>query len=251
MALKSVFPSADDIPDGLKDYYVEAADGRFVLDIEDVDKHPKVRGVITANRENAKKAQERLAKIEEYESKLSALPEDFDADEWMRLKSGTKPDEQIQKLQDQHARALEALKAKHKSDLDAITGQLTERESYIDRTTRDGILATALDEAGFDPAHKPMLAKFLADQIKVRREADGRRVAFADTDLGEVAPLEFVKDFAAKAGKVYLAKPSGPGAPGSHNPRTGAKTITRAEFDKMDPAAQQKAIIADKMTVVD
>lgn len=250
MALKSFYTDANEIPEGLRDYYAEAADGRFVLEVEDLDSHPKVRGVITANRENARKAQERQAKIEELEGRIQALPEDFDADEWERLKSDAKPDEQIQTLKEQHARALEALKAKHKADLDDAMAQISERDNYIDGQTRRDALNAALDEAGFDPMHKPMLAKYLADQIKVRREDDGRRVAFADTDLGEIDPLDFVKDFAAKQGKAYLAKPSGPGAPGSHNPRTGVKTITRAEFEKLDPATQAKTM-AEKVQLID
>lgn len=251
MALKALYATADDIPEAVKSLYSEAADGRFILDIEDVDNHPKVRGVITANRENAKKAQERQSRIEELEGKISGLPEDFDAEEWGRLKSGAKPDEQLQALKDQHSRAVETIKAKHKTDLDALTGQLNERDGYIDGQTRREALLSALDEAGFDPAHKALLADHLGPKIKVRREDDGRRVAFADTDLGEIAPLEFIKDFAAKAGKAYLAKPTGPGAPGSQSMRPGAKSISRAEFDKLDPAAQQKAIMTDKMTVVD
>lgn len=250
MALKAIYTSADEVPEALKELYAEAADGRFVLDIEDVDNHPKVRGVITANKENAKKAQERLAKVEELTSKLSSLPEDFDPEEWTRLKSGGKPDEQLQGLKDQHTRAVEALKAKHASDLAAITAQVSERDGYIDGQTRRDALSAALDEAGFDPAHKPMLAKFLADQIKVRREEDGRRVAFADTDLGEQSPQDFVKDFASKAGKAYLAKASGPGAPGSQNTRAGAKSMTRADFEKLDPATQAKTM-AERVQLVD
>lgn len=218
MALKAIYESAEAIPDEVKGLYTEATDGSFVLDIEDVDNHPRVRGVINANKDNAKKAQERLAKVEELTGRLSALPEDFDADEWTRLKSGAKPDEQLQGLKDQHTRAVEALKAKHATDIEAIKGQVAERDGYIDGQMRSKALSDALDEAGFDAAHKPMLTKFLADQIKVRREEDGRRVAFADTDLGEQSPQDFVKEFAAKGGKAYLAKASGPGAPGSGNP---------------------------------
>lgn len=241
MALKALYATADDIPEAHKELYSEAADGRFVLDIEDVDNHPKVRGVITANAENKRKAQERQTKIEELEGKISGLPEDFDADEWTRLKSGAKPDEQIQALKDQHTRAVAALTAKHKADLDAATAQIGERDSYIDGQTRRDALTAALDEAGFDPIHKGLLIDHLGPKIKVRREDDGRRVAFADTDLGEVAPLDFAKEYAAKAGKPYLAKASGPGAPG--NDRPGPRGQPAGDFggSKED---RQKAIAA-------
>lgn len=237
MALKALYATADDIPEAVKSLYSEATDGRFVLDIEDVDNHPKVRGVITANRENAKKAQDRQAKIEELEGKIAGLPEDFDADEWGRLKSGAKPDEQLQALKDQHARAFEAIKAKHKTDLDSLSGQLNERDGYIDGQTRRDALTAALDEAGFDPIHKGLLVDHLGPKIKVRREDDGSRVAFADTDLGEIAPLDFVKEFAGKGGKAYLAKPSGPGAPG--NDRGGHRGQPAGDFGGTKEARQQ------------
>lgn len=237
MALKSFYTEAGEVPENLKDLYTEAADGRFVLDVEDIDAHPKVSGVIRANKENAAKAKERLTKIEELEVRIGGLPEDFDADEWERLKSGAKPDEQITTLKEQHTRVVEGLKAKHKTDLDAIAAQVSERDGYIDGQTRRDALNTALDEAGFDPAHKPMLSKFLADQIKVRREDDGQRIAFADTDLGEVSPVEFVKDFAAKQGKAYLAKASGPGAPGSHG--AGQRGQTAGNFGGSKEERQQ------------
>lgn len=241
MALKSQYAAADDIPEALKDLYSEGSDGRFVLDVEDIDAHPKVSGVIRANKENARKAQERLARVEELEGKLSGLPEDFDADEWDRLKSGAKPDEALQALKDQHARAVDGLKAKHKTDLDALTGQIGERDGYIDGQTRRDALNAALDEAGFDPTHKALLVDHLGPKIKVRREDDGRRVAFADTDLGEVAPLDFVKDFAGKAGKAYLAKASGPGAPGSDRPGQRGQPAGDFGGSKED---RQKAIAA-------
>lgn len=241
MALKSFYADAGEVPETLKDLYAEAADGRFVLDVEDLDAHPKVRGVITANSENKRKAQERQAKIEELEGRIGAFPDDFDAGEWERFKSGAKPDEQLQSLKDQHTRAVEALKAKHANDLASVTTQLAERDGYIDGQARRDALNAALDEAGFDPAHKPMLSKFLADQIKVRREEDGRRVAFADTDLGEVAPMDFVKDFAAKQGKAYLAKPSGPGAPGSNG--SGSRGMPPGNFGGTKEE-RQKAIAA-------
>lgn len=218
MALKSFYTDASEIPEVLADFYQEASDGRFVLEIADIDNHPKVRGVITANRANAQKAQERLAELEEAREKLSMLPDDFDADEWQRLKAGGNTDEQIQLLRDQNAKALAALKSQNQEQIDALTQQLAERDGYIDNQTRRAALDAAIDEAGFDPIHKPLLANYLSDKIQVRRDDDGNRIAFADTDLGELTPSEFVKEFAAKQGKMYLAKPSGPGAQGSSSP---------------------------------
>jgi hypothetical protein len=40
-------------------------------------------------------------------------------------------------------------------------------------------------------------------------------------------------------------------AKGNLGGRVGAKTISRTEFNKLDPAAQRKAVVTDKVTVVD
>lgn len=236
MALKSTYPTADDIPEGQRNLYSETPDGKYVLDVEDIDAHPKVSGVIRANKENARKAQERLAKVEELEGKLSGLPDDFDADEWTRLRAGGKPD-----AQEQQARAVDALRAKHKADIEAMAAQLGERDQYIDGQARRSAISAALDESGFDPVHKDLLADHLAPNIKVRREDDGRRVAYAETDMGEVSALDFVAGFAAKSGQPYLAKASGPGAPGSGKP--GAHINGRGDFGG-SREDRQKAISA-------
>ena len=251
MALKTIYTSADEIPSEVAGLYTES-NGHFVLDIEDVDNHPKVRNLVTANKSNAQKAQERFQELEALRQKLSVLPEDFDPEEYQALKAGkgAKPDEQLQLLKEQHARALAAAQAQSKQAYDTLAQQLAERDNYIDNQTRRDALNAALDEAGFDPMHKPMLTKFLADNIKVRREEDGRRVAFSETDVGDVSPLELVKSFASREGKAYLAKPSGPGAQGNSSKGYGNKTITRAQFAQLDPVSQAKAM-ADKIQLVD
>lgn len=251
MALKTIYTSADEIPSEVAGLYTES-NGHFVLDIEDVDNHPKVRNLVTANKSNAQKAQERFQELEALRQKLSVLPEDFDPEEYQALKAGkgAKPDEQLQLLKEQHARALAAAQAQSKQAYDTLAQQLAERDNYIDNQTRRDALNAALDEAGFDPMHKPMLTKFLADNIKVRREEDGRRVAFSETDLGDVSPLELVKSFASREGKAYLAKPSGPGAQGNGSKGYGNKTITRAQFAQLDPVSQAKAM-ADKIQLID
>src|SRR5690625_4547007 len=99
MALKAILPEIDDLPEEIQSFYAETKIGDktvYVLNVEDLDNHPKVRGVVTANQENKRKAQERLMRIEELEERLSALPEDFDPDEYERLKAGQgKPDEAL------------------------------------------------------------------------------------------------------------------------------------------------------------
>jgi hypothetical protein len=241
MALKSVYTSADDIPEEHKAFYREDGD-KYVLDIEGIDDHPKVRGVITANRENIRKRDEYKAKLSELEGKVSTLPEDFDPDEWARLKAGEggKPDEAIQALKDQHARAIEALKQKHASELTAKDQQIGERDSYIDRTLADGGLKDALLDVGVDPDLLDGALASLRPNVKVQRAENGDRKAIVETDLGEIGVPEFVKEWASAKGKAYLGKPSGPDAQGNNGNSRG-KTLPAGSFGG-DKSERTKAI---------
>lgn len=226
MALKSVYTAADEIPAEHKTLYEEQGDV-FVLSIEDIDSHPKVRGVITANRENVKKRDEYKAKVAELEGKVAGLPEDFDADEWTRLKAGDggKPDEALQALKDQHARAVQTLKDKHATELADRDGQIGERDGYIDRTLVDGGLKDALLDVGVNPELLDGAMASLRGNVKVQRGDNGDRKAIVETDLGEIPVTDFVKDWSGGKGKPYLGKASGPGGNGNNgNGRVKAPT---------------------------
>ncbi|CAH1661773.1 conserved hypothetical protein [Hyphomicrobiales bacterium] len=257
MALKTVLNALSEAPEALQGEYVEQKVGDktvFVLDLDGIDDHPKVRGVITANRANVAKRDEYKAKVTELEERLSVLPEDFDLDEYTQLKagkSGTKPDEALQALRDQHARAIQALKDKHTTDLAAKDKDIGERDGYIDRSLIDGGLKDALLDAGINPDLLDGALASLRGNVKVQRADNGDRKAIIETDLGEVGISDFVKDWAGSKGKAYLGKPTGPDPRGNNGHRIGAKTITRADFEKLDGAAKHKALLTDKMTVVD
>jgi len=246
MGLKAILETIDDLPEEQKSLYSESKVGDktvFVLDIDDIDNHPKVRGVVTANRENVRKRDEYKAKVEELEGKVSALPEDFDPDEWTRLKAGEdgKPDEAIQALKDQHARAVETLKAKHSKDLADKDALLSERDGYIDRTLIDGGLKDALLDVGVNPELLDGALASLRGSVKVHKADDGNRTAIVETDLGDVPVADFVKEWAGTKGKAYLGKPSGPGGEGNNgNGRGGIKTQS-GDFGG-DKSARTKAI---------
>ena len=117
MALKATLQALDEVSDDQKTMYAETKIGDktvYMLDVEDIDNHPKVRGVITANNENKRKRDEYKSKVDELEARFQACLKISMPDEWQRLKSGEKPDEQLQALKDQHTRAVEALKQKHR-----------------------------------------------------------------------------------------------------------------------------------------
>ena len=253
MALKAVVDSLDSVEEAFREHYAEK-DGVFYLALEDFGKHPGAATLkATLNKVNRDK-EALAAKVSELEGKVSGLPEDFDPEEWARLKGGAggKPDEAIQALKEQHARAIEAVKAKAKADMDALAAQIAERDGYIDRTTRNDELRKALRDVGVDmDQHEDVLLDYLGKQIKVERTEDGARKAIVPTELGDVTVADFVKEWAGGKGKVYLGKASGPDPRGSNRARGGARTMTRSEFERLDPASQHRAISVDKVTLVD
>lgn len=251
MGLKSVYSSADEIPAEHKDFYKQDGD-KFILDIEGIDDHPKVRGVITANRENVRKRDEFKAKVTELEQKLAEIPEGFDAEEYLALKAkagdldgpGRKKaeDEHLQSQRQLYEQRIANLTKKHETDLATLTEQLSERDGYIDKTTKLDVLRKSLRDVGIDPDFEDVVVDHLSPSIKVTRADDGNRKAFVDTDLGEVDVSSFVKDWAASKGQKFLGKAKGPGGEGNNGGGRGTK-LPAGDFggDKSD---RTKAIAA-------
>jgi hypothetical protein len=262
VALKALLDNLDGIEEGDKKHYVEK-DGKFVLQVEDFGKHPgavTLKG--TADKlDKDKKAAEKRAT--EAETKLIGIPEDFDAEEWARLKSlpddakdpeaKKKFDDQLQSqkaiLEQKNAAALKA-KDVEIADRDA---KLAEANGFIDKTLAENGLRTSLLENGVMPELVDGALASLRPSVKVVKNDAGERKAIVETDLGEVAIPDFVKDWSGTKGKAYLGKASGPDVKGNHRPGqtfTG-KTMKRADFDRLDPASQMKAINVDQVQVVD
>ena len=225
MGLKSIYSTADEIPAEHKDYYKEDGD-KFVLDIDGIDDHPKVRGVVTANRENVKKRDEYKRQVDELKAKVDGLPEDFDPDEWAQLRAGQggKTDEAIEALKATHQKAIETLKTKHQQELSERDSQISERDTYIDGSLVDGGLKDALLDVGVAPELMDGALAVLRGRAKVVRDDKGERRAIAESDLGtEVSVAEFVKEWANGKGKPYLGKASGPGGEGNNGGGRGSK----------------------------
>lgn len=261
MGLKAILDSLDNVPAELHAFYGES-DGKFVLDLEeDVKNHPRISALSNAYKQEQTRRKELSTKLTEAETKLAEIPEGFDAEEYLALKAkageGGDPDkkkaddEHLQSQRQLYEQRIANLTKKHETDLATLNEQLSERDGYIDKTTKLDVLRKSLRDVGVDPDFEDVVVDHLSPSIKVQRGDDGNRKAFVETDLGEVDVSSFVKDWSASKGQKFLSKPAGPDPKGNNGGRIGAKTITRAEFNKLDPAAQRKAVVTDKVTVVD
>lgn len=238
MALKALYESQDEVPEALRDFYVDDK-GKFVLAVDDIDSHPKVRGVITANKENVRKRDEFKAKVSDLEAKLSGIPEDFDAEQWTTLKAGADPakkDEQIQSMKQIYEGKIANLQKSYDEKLAAKDTDLAERDGYIDQSLVVNGLKDHLLEVGVNPDLLDGALSSLRPSVKVQRDDKGQRRAVVETDLGEIDVGTFVKDWAGSKGKAYLRTPTGPDPKGSARAINGSKTISRATWDTMSPA---------------
>jgi len=188
MALKAVLDTLDGIDDAVKPLYAET-DGRFVLAVEGVDELPDVRGLVTANRTNAEKAQQRQAKIEALTAQMEELKK-------------TAPD----------TAATQARMAQMQEQLEAATAQAQEWQGKYVGKARDEALTQALNAAGIvNPAFVKASQALLAGQVKLGDDG----TPYVETAMGPKVLGDYVKTWAGSEGKDFVAPASGGGAGGS------------------------------------
>lgn len=266
MGLKALLDSVSELSEELKPHYVEIEileDGKkvkkFQLDVSDIDSHPKVRGLVTANKENKTKRDTHKAKVDELEATLAAFPDDLTPETFAEIKAkadaadadGKKPDEQLQQQKAMMEQQITNLKAAHAEELGKKDVEIGERDTWIDRSVKEGGLKQALLEVHVKPELLPGALALLSPSAKVKRGDDGDRTAMFETDLGETPLPEFVKNWAeGDVGKHYVQKPTGPDAKGGPSGHGGDKTIKRVDFNKLG-MTDQRARVSDGFAVVD
>lgn len=107
----------------------------------------------------------------------------------------------------------------------------------------DGGLTDALAKANVSPVHMDLVKAYIKTSHKAEViEKDGAPVAM----IGDKPVSDFVKDWSqSDQGKHYVAAPNngGGGANGSEGEgKAGAKTLPRADFNKLSPADQMKHV---------
>lgn len=225
MALKAVVETLDGVDEALREHYTEK-DGSFYLSIEDFGKHPGAVTLKTTLNKVNKDKDALAAKVAELEGKVEGLPEDFSAEQFLEMKAkiAELDDPSKRKVDDEHLQSqrqlyeqrIANLTKKHAEELAARDEALSERDGYIDKTTKLDVLRKSLRDVGVDPDFEDVVVDHLSPSIKVQRTEDGRRAAFVETDLGEVDVASFVKEWAASKGQKFLGKPSGPGGEGNN-----------------------------------
>ena len=222
MPLKSVFDSQDDVPEEVKDYY-EEADGKWVLAIDALEYHPKVRAVATANRENAKNRDHFKARVKELEEKLAAFPEDFDPIEYDSLKAAVAGKE-MPKTDEAVAQLRKQLDAQHKTQLERkdaeialLQEKVADKQKRLEKRTIDDDLTRSLVENGCNPKLMAAAKALLKESGAVRMvEEDDDVRAMVETEMGTVPAGDYVKTWLGGEGSAFVLAPVGGDAAGNN-----------------------------------
>lgn len=216
MALKVTVAALDDVQEALREFYAEAGDGSYVLQVEGVDNHPEVRNLKNAYTAEKARRAEFSGKVSELTAKLAELeakpaPTAKDDAEMIRLRQ-----------------ALEAERDDYKAKYEAS-------EKRVYGLTVETQLDSFIREVGItEPAFAKAAKRLLSENVKLVNDTP-----VVETDMGPVPLGEHVKRWASGEGKAFIAKPVGGGASGSSGSKTGGKTITATELETMSP--QEKA----------
>lgn len=225
MPLIAVLDNLDNVDESLKPFYVEK-DGAFHLDIdpETIKPHFAVSPLASA-----------FAKTKEADATNRKTVADLKA-KIAELEKGA-PD----------TAATQAKIASLQEKLEAAEARANEIGAKYTGLTRDRALSEALQAAGVtEPAFVKASAKMLSEMVQIGEDG----TAIVDTGMGPRVLGDFVKSWAASEGKAFVTPPSGGGAKGSDGTKASG-TMKRADFENLDPSEQQKAMVIDKVTLVD
>lgn len=261
--LKAIVENLDDVPEGLQELYTEEKDKdgnvRFVLNLDDnVKDHPLVAALARAHERQKTDNKELKTKLEEAEKKVA--PDDFDANEWERLKE---VDKELKELKDKggldedgkraHEAEIASYKKTHEQELarvkKAMDDAVAERDETIKSLTErvhkmvveDGLIAL-LSAAGIKAEAIPFVQAKLERSVKVEDNDAGDPVMMFETDLGPVPASEYIPKWAqSDEAKPFVEEAKGGDALGGN--RGGHITDTNPWSQAHWNMTQQAAIL--------
>jgi len=272
--LNAIVENLDDVPDTMRDFYTETKDKDdktwFVLGLEeDVKSHPLVVSLQRAHEAQKAANRDLRNKMIELETKIDALPEGWNAEEWNRLielekQIKEKGGEDDPEKKARHEAEIQSVRKMHEQQVLKINKQMLEgfkeRDDKIlglngkiqHMIIRDGLVRN-LAEVGVKKEALPFVQAKLEKSIKVvEDEDDGEFKAVVDTDMGELPIDQFISKWAnSDEAKLFVEPATGGGAIGGKGQRSGGDTNpwTKSHWDMRRQAdiLQKDAARADRM----
>jgi len=232
MAIKTQYESAEEIPEYLRDHSVEV-DGKFIIEVDDVETHPKVvklKNAYTREKEKRDGQKQTIAdlqvKLDAIQVKLDAIPEDYDPERWTELKLMETKAIDPEKQKEAIKKELETQRQNVKADLERaweVEKQQYEKENtvlkdFLEKTIKQDRLREGLVAAGVAKEFLAGAMALLHPRVKIVQD-EGNFKDVVETDMGDIN----AKDYAAKwvtqdEGKPYVKAATGPDLkPGPNN----------------------------------
>ena len=222
------YATKTDIPKGAEAFY-EEKDGAFRLKVEGTIPETFSSPLKKALDDERKLRRDAEAKAKTLNDKFGLLPEDFDINEFNRLKDSDPSKELDAKLAEQRDR----INKQWETRLADKDKALSEKDGLIQKHVKDAALSKAIAEVNIGKAFVPAVAAMFKEQITL----EGENVL-----LKERPVAEFMKEWAAsEEGKAFVSAPvnSGGGADGKSG-SGNQKTVTRTQFDGMSQSERMK-----------
>jgi len=210
MAIKAVVETLDDVPEALKEHYKETENG-YELDLgESIREHSgaqSLKNALDTERDKRKKA---IEDRDKYKEAADKLPEDFDPEEYERLKANGEGGEEVQKKVEE---ARERERKKWEKKLNEATEERDQYKENYTSTKKDNGLKDALSQVNVVSDLKEYAEEYWSNRTQI--DEDGNLVTSDGTPLQDA-----VKEWAeSDKGKHFIAAPGngGGGAPGGKN----------------------------------
>lgn len=224
MALQYEVEDVSELDEGVQSLYEKGENGKYRLQVEGIDDGAELKEALRKEREDRKTAKEKLKALEDEKREAEQ------AAEQARLESAKKNGD------------VEALEKSWQEKLDS---QLAEKDQELEkfRGMVSGLTVgqtAALVSADVFGEHAELMQHHVESRLTYELTNEGPQVRVLDPEgkMSAMGVEDLKKEFKGNkkfAPFVVGTKASGPGGHGGDK-KGGDNTITRSEFDKLDPA---------------
>jgi len=216
MALAAIMDSLDNVEESVQQYYKQDGD-KYVLQIDGVREHPEVTALKNAYDAEKQKRSDAAKERDKFKEIADKIPEDFDADEYERLKANGDGGEDVQKKVEE---ARERERKRHEKKIEQLTQERDDLAHKYTGTRTEVALEKALSEVNVAPHLRRAAERLWSPDTQI--DEDGNVVTKDGTPLSDA-----IKEWSqGDEGSYFIAAPGngGGGAPGGRNGSGGGKT---------------------------